>query len=484
MEPGASQDIRVTVSVPGSEAAGEYYAGVYMYNTQPTSQDKVGMILASIVPVILTVPGFTAVTSGQISSVNVPQAYTGQTIEIDTTLQNTGNSRISSATDTVTLFNSSGSQLSQILVQLGPPSILPTFSRTIKASFTGQVNGNYSVKSVITTGTGAVIDSKTSIFSVIQSTTTTTTTTSSTTTSSTTTSSTTTTSSPTTTTSTTTPITTVDLTPVDDITSTTSTGTPIPLLTSTQPGNSYILTSPTITPSTIPNNLLSSSDHNAATPPSNFINIVSLPEADASSAIVFKFSNQSSLYANASEKDGVEISLTGGGGTGTISVLKYLTEPPTGVIFASGIINGGTGKSAIKFVDVQVEGYSQGTALVAVQYSDGEVKDYDINSLFLSYFSDGKWHKAENIVISPDDKTVTGSIPTDSLGGTVIGLGGNPLTTSVGMVSTPLASQTGNQNQTDSGISWSLAGIIIMSTLVIGGIVFMVIQSQRKNRSA
>ncbi len=477
LEPNASQDIQVTVTVPGGEAAGEYYACVYMYNPQPNSQDKVGMILASIVPVIITVPGFTSVTSGHISSVNVPQAYTGQTIEVDTTLQNTGNCRISSATDTVSLYNSSGSQLSQILVQLGSPSVLPTFSRTFQAYFTGQVNGNYSVKSVITTSAGTVIDSETASFSVVQSTTATTSSTTATS------STTTTTSSTTTASSTTTTITPITLTDVEDITTTPSTITPVPLITTIQPGTiSTILTTPAAAQLSTSNNPTQTSDTNTATLMNNLANITSLPEADASSTSVFQFSNQSSLYADASAKDGVVINLSGGTGSGFISVIKYSSEPSTGVIFSSGIIEGGTGKPAIKFVDVQVQGYSQGAAVVAVQYSEDEVKDYDINSLFLSYFSDGKWHKAENIVISTDDKTVTGGIPTDSLGGTVIGLGGNPLNTSTDAVFTPTTAQV--INQPGPGISWSLVGIIIVSTILIGGIIFVVIQSQRKNRSA
>ena len=165
LQPNASQNINVNVSVPANINTGEYYAGIYIY-TQASNQGNVGQILASIVPIILTVPGFTLVNTGKITQATATQATTGQTIEIDTTLENTGNCRISEATDTITLNGSNNNQISQYTVQLSAPSILPTFSRTLKAYFSSQSVGNYSATSVITTNNGTQLDSKTFDFAI------------------------------------------------------------------------------------------------------------------------------------------------------------------------------------------------------------------------------------------------------------------------------------------------------------------------------
>ena len=167
LEPNASQDVQVTVTVPAGTHPGEYYACIYM-SSQSSDLDLVGVVLASIVPVILTVPGFTAANAGQITDLSAPQLSAGQTLEIDTTLKNTGNSRISAANDTVTLYNSPGTQISQNVVQLVSPSILPQFSRQFVTHFSSQTIGNYSVKSVMTLSNNTQLDSKTFSFSIVQ----------------------------------------------------------------------------------------------------------------------------------------------------------------------------------------------------------------------------------------------------------------------------------------------------------------------------
>jgi len=57
MEPGAAGYVNATVSVPSGKNSGEYYASIYMY-TSSADPNKVGVRLAILVPVIVTIPGF------------------------------------------------------------------------------------------------------------------------------------------------------------------------------------------------------------------------------------------------------------------------------------------------------------------------------------------------------------------------------------------------------------------------------------------
>jgi hypothetical protein len=146
------------------------------------------------------------------------------------------------------------------------------------------------------------------------------------------------------------------------------------------------------------------------------------------------------------------------------------------VQFSSGAIKGGTGKSAIKFVGVRVEGATKGTANVTIHYTDAEVSKYNTNSLFMAYFNGGTWHKCTNILVSTPNNTISGDMPISRLSGTVVGLGGE-LTQAAGGI--PLATQN-NTNSTATGVSWALVGIVMVSILVVGGVIFAIERNRRK----
>jgi hypothetical protein len=134
------------------------------------------------------------------------------------------------------------------------------------------------------------------------------------------------------------------------------------------------------------------------------------PVIDEPSLTYQDFTNDANSNFNAADKTGAEVSLTGTNKGGTIIIVRYLNAPQTAVQFSGGAIKGGTGKSSIKFVGVRVEGTTKGTARVTVHYTADEVNKYNINSLFLSYFSGGSWHKCSNISISSQNNTVSGDI--------------------------------------------------------------------------
>jgi hypothetical protein len=200
------------------------------------------------------------------------------------------------------------------------------------------------------------------------------------------------------------------------------------------------------------------------------------PLIDDSSLSYQDFTNDASSNFNAADKTGAEAILTGTNNRGTIIIVRYLNEPQTAVQFSSGAIKGGTGKSAIKFVGARVEGATKGTATVTIHYTDAEVSKYNMNSLFMAYFSGGTWHKCTNILVSTSNSTISGDIPISRLSGTAVGLGGD-LTQAAGGI--PLATQN-NTNPTAPGVSWALAGIVIVSILVVGGVIFAIEKNRRK----
>jgi hypothetical protein len=200
------------------------------------------------------------------------------------------------------------------------------------------------------------------------------------------------------------------------------------------------------------------------------------PTIDEPSLTYQDFSADTDAKFNAADKTWAEASLTGTNNRGTIILVRYLNLPQTAVQFSSGSIKGGIGKTAIKFVGARVEGTTRGTATITVHYNDSEVSKYNTDSLVLGYFSQGTWHQCTNINISTQNKTVSGEIPISRLSGVAIGLGGN-LIQQGGAV--PFTTQNSTNTNTP-GISWALVGIITITILVVGGVIFAIERNRRK----
>jgi hypothetical protein len=205
-----------------------------------------------------------------------------------------------------------------------------------------------------------------------------------------------------------------------------------------------------------------------------------LPGIEPSSLAGLSFNDVATPYLNAIQQDDIEVTLTGINGNGSIIVGEYSGEPSDDVGFSSGTINGGTGKTGIKFVDVSIKGYINGTAQITIHYADAEVNGFNLDSLFLSYFSGGKWHECSNLVISTQNNTVSGDIPISELSGTPVGLGGD-LTQTGGVV--PFVPQS-NAKTTSPGTSWDLAGMVIVPILIVGGVIFVIERNRRKSTTS
>jgi hypothetical protein len=168
MAVGNSQTLNITVSVPSGFQASEDYACVYMYGS-PTTSGSATIIPGVIIPIIITVnpSAFTPNSSGQTTSLSIPQAYAGQALDVLTTLSNNGNCLLTGTTNSVTIKDSSGNIEWQNEAPVSSPSIIPGYPRIIDAKDNvGLSLGNYSVESDITLN-GAILDTKTINFTVI-----------------------------------------------------------------------------------------------------------------------------------------------------------------------------------------------------------------------------------------------------------------------------------------------------------------------------
>jgi hypothetical protein len=204
-----------------------------------------------------------------------------------------------------------------------------------------------------------------------------------------------------------------------------------------------------------------------------------LPGMDASTMVGLSFNNVVTPHVDAVQKANTEVTLTGVSGNGSIIVGAYTTLPSANIAFSDGTIKGGTGLTAIQFVDVRTEGYDHGTANVTLHFTDSEISNFDQNSLRLYYYSDNKWQLCENIKVSLSDHTISGNIPVAKLSGTVVGLGGNPVQTSSNNAVSFVGAS--NNKPANHNISWSLAGTVIALIIIIGSVVFVVERNRKKN---
>ena len=165
---GSNQTLNVTITVPANTPAGEKYAAVYLYSL-PSNQGSASVISGVIVPVIITVnaPSFTQSIAGQMTGLSVPHPYTGAGLDIITDFSDTGNCRITGATDNVTIKDSSGNIKWQNQSPVGGSSVLPGYPRIIDTKYNvGLAKGNYSVESDIVINNGSTLATQTISFTV------------------------------------------------------------------------------------------------------------------------------------------------------------------------------------------------------------------------------------------------------------------------------------------------------------------------------
>jgi hypothetical protein len=169
LEPGKSQDITVTLTVPADVGAGGRYANIFIC-TAPTGSGQIGISAAVSAQVLLTIEGSTPTISGDITSIDIPQAVSEQLLSATATIQNTGNYHYR------LVFNGTvTNDLGQVVGISWPTdsvyNLIPTFSRQIAVPLNISQEltpGNYSLQIQAYTQDGVWLDTEYKTFNIAE----------------------------------------------------------------------------------------------------------------------------------------------------------------------------------------------------------------------------------------------------------------------------------------------------------------------------
>lgn len=173
LEPGTSMPVKVTLTVPQDPGNGSHYALLFV-DTDPGEQaDQVGQILTASVPVIVTPATAQLDWSGEITDVSVKPVVSGEPIQIETTVKNSGNQHYR-VQGLVSILAPSGQPVADIPIQNTHISIFPTFSQQIHTTYAalnqdgGLPPGSYTLLVSLAREDGAQLDSKKTTFEITE----------------------------------------------------------------------------------------------------------------------------------------------------------------------------------------------------------------------------------------------------------------------------------------------------------------------------
>ena len=129
LDPGQSQAVNVTVNVPNDIGDGGRYAIVYIHNN-PSGTSGIVFVTAIAAQVILTIEGSNPIISGDIVSIDTPQAESEQLFSATATIQNTGNYHYK-ITCNGTVKNNLGQVVGTSWQTDSVYNLIPTFSQRI-----------------------------------------------------------------------------------------------------------------------------------------------------------------------------------------------------------------------------------------------------------------------------------------------------------------------------------------------------------------
>jgi len=158
IQPGTSQSIRATITVPQGTSAGGRYAVIYL-RTLPGP--GVAFSTAVVVPVFITVTGTTPAETGSILQVDTGKVTVGQPITVTTSFKNTGNYHYYAAQDQVTVTDANGNVVANATTTPMVSAIIPgnTVNFIASPSASNLQAGTYTVDSKILLN-GKVLDEK------------------------------------------------------------------------------------------------------------------------------------------------------------------------------------------------------------------------------------------------------------------------------------------------------------------------------------
>lgn len=320
LDPGESQQVTATISIPEDVGSGGRYALIYIHS-KPTGEGSVGYVTAVDVPIALTISGTELIKTGEITDISVSP---DKPIAVSTTFHNSGNYHYR-AKNEVKLKDEAGNILATAVTSPTSSSIIPPYSYQFKVSLSPEQELSpgkiYYVDSEVTLEDNTVLDTKEESF------------------------------------------------------------------------------------------------------------WVPLPGIDEASIVKVTVENEEPAPIDAVDKADTEVSFNGTGNvSGIVVIAKYKEEPSVPTIsFSAPEDEGGTGKEAVKFIEVYVTGFTAGTANIKLHYTDAEISGFVEDSLTLSYWDGDSWEAADNIVLDAAANSISGDIPVSALSGTAMGIGGTKI---------------------------------------------------------
>jgi hypothetical protein len=160
LEPGASQEVKATITVPQNAGTGGRYAMLTIHNA-PTGTGSTLIVTAISVPVVITLTGTTLTQTGAITNLTVADPIPGQPIKIITTLKNTGNFHYKLKTN-VSVTDTAGKVVASGGTDVSARSIVPPFTGEFETIIATPLKvGTYNITTTATREDGTVLDSKT-----------------------------------------------------------------------------------------------------------------------------------------------------------------------------------------------------------------------------------------------------------------------------------------------------------------------------------
>jgi hypothetical protein len=164
LEPGTSQSITATITLPQNVGPGGRYAIIYVRSLPGAGSS---LATAIVVPVFITVAGTTPTETGSIIQIDPGTVTIGQPITITTTFENTGNYHYYAASNEVTVTDANGTLIANASTTPMAYAIIPgnTVQFVTQPDVSNLQAGTYTVDSKVLLN-GQVLDEKNTTFTV------------------------------------------------------------------------------------------------------------------------------------------------------------------------------------------------------------------------------------------------------------------------------------------------------------------------------
>jgi hypothetical protein len=159
LEPGTSQEVKATITVPQNVGEGGRYAMLTIRNA-PIGNGTTAIVTSISVPVLVTISGTGITRKGSITDVTVADIIPGQPIKITTALKNTGNYHYKVKTD-ISVTDSAGKAVATGGTNVSTTSIIPPFAQNYDTNLVTPLSpGTYTITATATSDDGTVLDTK------------------------------------------------------------------------------------------------------------------------------------------------------------------------------------------------------------------------------------------------------------------------------------------------------------------------------------